>query len=241
MARPKQIEDQVLLDLIKRYFNEVCNENPKKLKAVDIAKYINKNGYPDYPVTTLRRTPAAMEYIESLKKSLTDDAYIKLVSYQTIDAEQFLRQNRSHGQLVKALTELDCYYKTVADSAIIYMDKYHVLYNKYETVKRENEVLTEKNKELESLNKSYNGEKKTLKFELEIYKSIVDTYVYPEIANELLIKEGALRKTKTPLKDNVLKDNIITPTTDIKKIAKTAKSESNVIQGLFDKFDDDDE
>ena len=241
MARPKQIDDQVLLGLIKRYFNEECNGDPKKLKAINIAKYINKNGYPDYPVTTLRRTPAAMEYVESLKMSLTDEAYIKLVSYHTIDAEQFLRQNRSHDQLVKALTELDCYYKTVADSAVIYMDKYHVLYNKYETVKRENEVLTEKNKELESLNIKHNGDIKTLKVELDIYKSIVETYVYPEIANELLVKEGALRKTETPLKNHVLKDNIITSTTDIKKTVKTAKSDSNVIQGLFDKFDDDDE
>ena len=238
MARPKQIDDQILLDLIKKYFNEECKGDPKKLKAVDVAKYINRNGYPDYPVTTLRRTPAAMEYIDSLKKSLTEDAYIKLVSYQTIDAEQFLRQNRSHDQLVKAITERDCYYKTVADSAVIYMDKYHSLYDKYEASVRTNEALTERIKELEELNFRYTGETKTYKVELDAYKSIVDTYVYPEIANELLVKEGALRKTETPLKDNALKDNIITSTTDIKK---TVRSDSNVIQGLFDMFDDNDE
>ena len=33
MARPKQIEDDVLLDLIKKFFNDECRGNIKKLKA----------------------------------------------------------------------------------------------------------------------------------------------------------------------------------------------------------------
>lgn len=65
MARPKYIEDRVLLELIKKYFYEECNANIKKLKASEIVKYINRHGYPDYPATTLRRTQAAMERLES--------------------------------------------------------------------------------------------------------------------------------------------------------------------------------
>ena len=86
MARPKYIEDRVLLELIKKYFYEECNANIKKLKASEIIKYINRHGYPDYPATTLRRTPAAMEYIEELKKAINDDDYITIESYRTIDA-----------------------------------------------------------------------------------------------------------------------------------------------------------
>ena len=74
MARPKLIEDSVLLDIIKKYFDEECNNDTKKLKAAEITRYINRNGYPDYPVTTLRRTSIAMEYIEELKKELADTA-----------------------------------------------------------------------------------------------------------------------------------------------------------------------
>lgn len=36
MARPKQIEDDVLLDLIKKFFNDECRGNIKKLKASEI-------------------------------------------------------------------------------------------------------------------------------------------------------------------------------------------------------------
>ena len=84
MARPKQIEDNVLLNLIKKYFNEECQGNAKKLKASEVTKYINANGYPDYPATTLRRTPVAMAYIGELKSSVSDDHYMTCVSYHLL-------------------------------------------------------------------------------------------------------------------------------------------------------------
>ncbi len=52
----------------------------------------------------------------------------------------------------------------------------------------------------------------------------------PEIANELLAKEGAIRQTDEIIKADSLENDIITATTDIKKISK---SRSNVIEGLF--------
>ena len=69
-----------------------------------------------------------------------------------------------------------------------------------------------------------------LEKELKAYKSVVETYVYPEIANELLTKEGAIRQTDEIIKADSLENDIITATTDIKKISK---SRSNVIEGLF--------
>ena len=82
-------------------------------------------------------------------------------------------------------------------------------------------------KELNSENKKRLQE---LEKELKAYKSVVETYVYPEIANELLAKEGAIRQTDEIIKADSLENDIITATTDIKKISK---SRSNVIEGLF--------
>lgn len=117
MARPKQIEDDVLLDLIKKFFNDECRGNIKKLKASEIVKYINANGYPDYPATTLRRTPIATKYIEELKATVVDEHYVTSVSYQTIDAALLVDSNRSRDTLIKAITDRDNYYKMIADSA----------------------------------------------------------------------------------------------------------------------------
>lgn len=102
MARPNDYEDNVLLDLIKKYFNEECHNNIKKLKTAEIVKYINNNGYPNYPATTLRRTKAATDYIEELKKTIRDEHYTTSVSYQTIDAALLVDSNRSRDSLIKA-------------------------------------------------------------------------------------------------------------------------------------------
>ena len=235
MARPKLIEDRVLLDLIKKYYDEECNNNAKKLKATEVTKYINKNGYPDYPVTTLRRTKIAMEYIEKLIKLCRDDDYVTLVSYQTVDAEALVEANRTKESLIKAIYERDCYYKKVADSAVHFLDMHNELNQQLEDEKKKTEILTVKIKGLESLVAQYKTEIKTLKAERKAYETVVNTYVYPELANELLTKEGALRKTKTPLIEGSLENNLITSTTNAKK---KAKSGSSIISGLFDVLED---
>lgn len=230
MARRKLIEDSILLELIKKYFYEECHNNVKKLKTIEITKYINNNGYPDYRVTTLRRTKVAIDYIEELKKSISYNNFITLVSYQTIDAASLVESNRSRARLIKAITERDCYYKTVADSAVQSLEKYNQLKRKYDTEKDSNNALTTKVEELEELVAKYKAEIKLLKNELKANKSVIETYIYPEIANELLVKEGAIRKTENPLKENTLDSKLITTTVNVKK---TAKSGSNVINGLF--------
>ena len=84
--------------------------------------------------------------------------------------------------------------------------------------------------ELEALILDYKSEIKTLNNELKACRSVIDTYIYPEIANELLAKEGAVRQTEGLLKEDTLENNLITSTTDI---TKATKSGSNVIKGLF--------
>ena len=212
MARPKQIEDDVLLDLIKKFFNDECRGNIKKLKASEIVKYINANGYPDYPATTLRRTPIATKYIEELKATVVDEHYVTSVSYQTIDAALLVDSNRSRDTLIKAITDRDNYYKMIADSAAQTFERYNTLSRKYDT-----EVIARKKSEdTVSTLKELNSENKNRIQELE--------------KDELLAKEGAIRQTDEIIKADSLENDIITATTDIKKISK---SRSNVIEGLF--------
>ena len=230
MARPKLIEDSVLLELIKKYFYEECHNNIKKLKMSEVVKYINNNGYPDYPASTLRRTKAAVDYIEELKNTITDDNYVTSVSYQTIDAALLVDSNRSRDTLIKAISERDSYYKTIADSAAQSFERYTKLKKQYDAEKKNNDILTEKIAELEDLISNYKSKIKALNNELNASKAVIENYIYPEIANELLVKEGAVRQTEGLLKEDALESNLITATTDI---TKATKSGSNVIKGLF--------
>ena len=171
-----------------------------------------------------------MDYIEELKKTFTDDSYVTVVSYQAIDAALLVESNRSRDRLIKAITERDCYYKTIADSAAQSFERYNHLQKQYDAEKRNNALLIKKNAELEELILKYKSEIKTLTTELNVRNTVIETYVYPEIANELLVKEGAIRKTEDLIKEDALESNLISSTTNIKNMAKSG---SNVINGLF--------
>lgn len=69
MARNKSIPDDRLIALIHSYFTIECKKDVTKLKFPDITAYITAHGYPDYQVTTLRRTQAAREYTGLLEMS----------------------------------------------------------------------------------------------------------------------------------------------------------------------------
>ena len=230
MARPKLIEDTVLLDLIKKYFNEECGGNIKKLNTAEIVRYINNHGYPEYPATTLRRTPAARDLIDQLKALINNDDYITVASYQTIDAAALVDSNRSRDALIKAITDRDSYYKVVAASATNAFDRYNQLLDQHNAISAQKAALEEKAATLETQLESASENCKDLEKTLRAYKSVINTYLYPEIANELLVKEGAIRGTEQLIDPTALDDNLITPTT---KIRKPSKSGSNVIEGLF--------
>ena len=235
MGRPKLIDDQALLELIKKYYYEECHGDAQKLKLPKITEYINKNGYPNYPVTTLRRTSIAVAYIEEMKKIANDNHYVAVSSYQTIDAAAFVDTNRSREMLIKGISERDSYYKTVADSAVHAFEKLNQLQQQLDLEKEVNAELSGKIAELEELNTKYKTHLRELDIELNASRAVINTYIYPELANELLVKEGALRKTESPIKEGALENNLITATTDIRK---TTKSGSNIIKGLFNIQDD---
>ena len=229
MARPKTVEDNIILDLIEKYYLEKCGGNSAKLKLPDIADYIAKETNTSYKVTQLRRNSAAREYIDVLKDTVEQKQLSVVVTFKSLDIDNFLIKNRTKSSLKTALSELDSYYKTIADSAV------ELNRNSKEIQDRLTKIEKEKNlfqKELELAENKIQELKKELnqyRINNDALSTVVNTYVYPEIANKLLEKEGFLTNTNDVIIDIALEENIVTTNTDI-------FSESNVIQGLFDKY-----
>lgn len=234
MPKP-MIETSVLLKLIKKYFEDECHNNIKRLRYSEITQYINRNGYPNYPATSLRRNKAAVDYITELRQTVSEESYVTTVSYQTIDAASLVDSNRSRGSLIKAITERDMYYKTIADSAAMSFKRYNTLSHKYEDESEKCRHLEFENNELKQQLYECKMRIKELIKDFKAYKAVVDTYVYPEIANELLAREGYKKKAETDIiNQDTVDSNVITPSTDIRK--KT-KSGSSIIQGMFDSLE----
>lgn len=229
MGRKAKIDDATLLNLLNQFFIGVCNKDISRLKIPAFAEFVRQNGYEDVQDYLVRRNKAVREHIEQLRTD-TDTAYQnRAVVFRNLDVDLFLSKNTSPAALKKALTERDNYYQQVTESASYCIGKYNELNEQIAKLASEKALL-------QSENNSYAAENKQLKIKLrnnqeEIQKlrTFIDTYVNPEIANELLKQEGLLKTSTGIVSAEAVADNIITSDDDI--IPK-----NNIVKNLFDKI-----
>lgn len=227
MGRKKIIGDEDLLRLIDEYYETVCVRDGKRLKLPEICTFIRGNGYPEYQDYILRRNKPAVAHIEALRSSGDEMGASFLSAYKTLDVESFLTRNSGRKALTKALTELDRYYEAVSSRAVEVFQKNKKLEGKNSENMAELKKLSSRIADLENQIADQSEKLRDMKQENAAYKKVVDTYIYPEIANELLKKSGFLQNTQGIIKEEVLESEIIHSDTVV-------KSKSNVIQGLFD-------
>ena len=232
MARPKMIEDQVVLKLIEEYYLTKCDGKAEKLKIPNIAAYIReKANCATYDATLLRRNKAARKYIDTMKDAGNQEALSIVTVYKSLDIETFLDTNRTRNALKQSLSGLDNYYKMVADSAVELNRKAKDSQIKISKLEKEIEKLKTENENLKGNISALKAETSKLSTDNKALLSVVDTYVYPELANLLLIQEGYLSNTNDVIIKDAFDENVVTADTGI-------FSESKVIQGLFNKFED---
>lgn len=227
MARPKKMDDEFMLSLAQQYYAEKCSNNIELLKVSKIGEYIRSKGY-DVQDHLIRRNELVREYIDSIKAD-NETAKIKIVSvFNDMDVDDFLKRNRTQQALRTALVERQNYYMQVAHSASLIFKENKKLKEKLEKTEKEISLLEQ---QLES---SDFAKKETLKGfheakrKARILQDLVETYVYPEIANELLVQKGILKKTEGMVDPKVVEENLIRPADNVRKI------ENKLIKGLFD-------
>ena len=229
MSRHKIISDQEAIQLVNEYLAGPCFGIVSKLKLPEIAEYIKQRGYPEYRVETLRRSPAVREYIESLRGTAEQPSKIKLVSFQSLDIETFLDSNRTRGALTKALSRIDLYYKTIADTANEILKKDNERNKEIAKLKEQLAETTRDNEDLRGSLTDLKERVRDLSSQNAALRKALDKYVYPEMV-EILLEESGLTMPKTVYVDPA------------KAKAETIRSdtrlESKVIEGMFKKFED---
>lgn len=231
MGRRKLITDEQIIEMIDKFYIEQYEGEASLLKVPAIGTYIRNHGYPDCKDYLIRRSEAAQEYIEKLKAAQDGNELNILSTYKTIDVDEFIEHNHSKTAMKKALSELNMYYKSVSDAASKMHKKNIELEEKIKKSSSNIKISNEQTKhyeqeitDLKHINKALRDENKNLRI-------IIDTYVYPEIANELLKESGLLQDTDGIVNPEQMKSQIIHADTPV-------KSQSNVIQGLFNKMED---
>ena len=178
----------------------------------------------------LRRNDDVRNYIDKLR-TISEETYIKTVSvYRDIDIDSFLQKNCTTIKLKKALRERECYYREITDSAAHSFKENKRLEQENSELKKQNKALqSELDKNSETGNTIASNNRRLVK-ENKSLREIIDTYVYPEIANELLKKSGLIYETAGIVDENLVDNTIVSADTDVTKI------KNKVIKGLFDRL-----
>ena len=228
MARKTKIDTDTLITLIGQFYAEKCDNNPAALKIPAIGEYIRSKGY-DVADYLIRRNQDVRDYITRIQEN-AEETYINSVSvYRDIDVKAFLEKHNTPTKLMKAIKERENYYRELTNSAAY-------SFQEYKKLQRRSQDMEKRIRELESeLSKNERGSAelsrlcKELKAENEQLRDVVDTYVYPEIANEMLKKQGLLKTTAEVVDIGKVEETIISSDTDVSQI------KTNILKGLFDK------
>lgn len=229
MGRKAKIDDQTLLILLDQYFIGACNKNISKLKIPAFAEFVRKNGYEDVQDYVIRRNSAVRERIEELKNNADETYQNRAVVFRNLDIDSFLAKNTSPTALKKALVERDNYYQQLSESAGYCIRKSKEQDEKIASLMAETEMLKADNGLLSEQNKLFKAKLRNQQEEIQKLRTFIDTYVNPEIANELLKQDGLLKTTSGIISPDAVEDHLVTADTEV-------APKNNVIRNLFDKL-----
>lgn len=227
MARKVKIDSNTLISLIDQFYAEKCDGDAGQLKTHQIGEYVRSKGY-DVADYLIRRNEEVKSYIKKLKEN-TEEIYIHtVVVYRDIDMDAFLMKNNTKEKLKKALKERENYYREVTNSASYSFKENKRLEQQVKELKKQIIELEQELKTAVSKNADIGSDNRNYKIENRKLREIIDTYVYPEIANKLLEHHGLLKNSARIVNPEVIENEMVTAETDVTEI------KSKIIKGLFD-------
>lgn len=217
MARRKHIEDVEIIEHFEKYLQEECSNNVSLFKIPRFGDYLRKNGFPSVADTTLRRNTSFREVLAERKaKYNEEEEYRTVITYKTIDVDSFMATNRTPNAIRTGLSELNLYYKKVAEAALEFKNENVKLQDENEELKEQIQQLLQKE-----------TSRKALETENIKLRALIKSSVYPEIANELLKEEGILQSEQQVITDEFMVNNILTADSEINFHSDTTNSKDD--------------
>lgn len=217
MARRKHIEDVEIIEHFEKYLQEECSNNVSLFKIPRFGDYLRKNGFPSVADTTLRRNTSFREVLAERKaKYDEEEEYRTVITYKTIDIDSFMATNRTPNAIRTGLSELNLYYKKVAEAALEFKNENVKLQDENEELKEQIQQLLQKE-----------TSRKALETENIKLRALIKSSVYPEIANELLKEEGILQSEQQVITDEFMVNNILTADSEINFHSDTTNSKDD--------------
>ena len=212
MARPRKMTVEQMISVVDSYYLARAERNAKLLKCSLIAAYAVELGYQANGYDFARNLEVR-EHIERMKcyaeAEAEDYHYEKiLTTYKSLDVVGFIRSNKEYHQLVKALTELDSYWKRVYEQAdMTASQNKKLMHEKAKCELTLKEAIAE-GENMKSDNAALSQTNNKLVAENRYLRKMLRTYLYPAIANEILIDEGVFTEADIRATDKAIKDMV---------------------------------
>lgn len=210
MSRPKKTDDNNLINLVDQYFSLIACGDPAKLKFTLLEEYARSQG-STAKAYDFRRNQAVRDRINELTELVEKENTHWLLTdsaYKNVDIVALLTARRDTGELVRIIEEMDAYWKKVYESAFEML--------------RENADLKKQLRQKEQLLFKYQNNWDQTQAELDdprrrcrelekenrYLRVSIKKYLYPALANEILVEEHALINADTTVTEIAKKDMI---------------------------------
>ena len=183
MPRPKAYTDDQMMALVNDYHLKYPE---LYIKASELADYGDTHGYPNIKPYSIRRSKKVWKYISDLNEDNNASLQLTVVTWEMLDVDEFLAKNNSRGKLKQAILAREQYYAEACRAAGTFLKEKKSLEAKNLELQSQINTL---NQQIESLkNANTNKINKQSAEMLVRMKAVLDRYVYPDIANNILKK-----------------------------------------------------
>lgn len=209
MARPKKASDELLISIVDEYYTTVALGDMSKMKFSALEVYSREHG-AEIKEHVFRRNKAVIKRIGELRELSASEEDIQVsVGYRNLDVEGLIRSCSSVDDLRNKLVELDNYWKDIYEHYIeVTKGNKKEILDKSRVVK-DNDQLSHANAELVSKYDEIRKENKELKRENIYFRQIMDRYIVPELARELMRQANLPLKEKRKYLNSVAYDELI--------------------------------
>ena len=210
MARPRKMTVEQMISVVDSYYLARAERNEKLLKCSLIAAYAVELGYQAEGYDFARNLEVR-EHIERMKcyaeVEAEDCHYEKIqTAYKSLDVAGFIRNNKEYLQLVKALSELDSYWKRVYEQADMTAAQNKKLMREKAKCESTLKETIAQGEILKTDNAVLSRENNKLVVENRYLRKMLRTYLYPAVADEILFEEGELTEPDIRATDKAVLD-----------------------------------
>ena len=194
MARPRKLSDADMLRIVDSFYES--NGNPSMLKCSFLEEYAISIGV-DVKAYDFRRNKAVRTRMDELKDLSPLSSDTGAISYRNLDVDAFLNRNYTTIMLRNSLLELDGTWRQVYEKAIVLSQKNELLLTENFSKNNEIKKLVLEKEAAETEIKELGTSSNKLLLENRYLKKMLKQYLYPAIANEILLKENVLKQADT--------------------------------------------